>query len=90
MEALVNSARDNLTIEIDSIYAMKTCMEWMDARAAAGLPPVRFVKVKGHAKGKRPLNDAADDRATCASGQVKSAQAVGPWSGEGMLIGARR
>lgn len=40
MEALVNSARDNLTIEIDSIYAMKTCMEWMDARAAAGLPPV--------------------------------------------------
>jgi hypothetical protein len=64
-----------------------TCMEWMDARAAAGLPPV---KVKGHAKGKHSLNAAADDRATCASGQVKSAQAVGPWSGDGMLIGARR
>lgn len=46
--------------------------------------------MKGHAKGKHPLNDAADDRAAFASGQVKSARAVGPWSGDGILIGARR
>jgi hypothetical protein len=75
VEALVNSARDNLTIEIDSIYAMND-VHGVDGRARRRRSAAR--------------NDDADDRATCASGQVKSAQAVGPWSGDGMLIGARR
>ncbi|NKY05609.1 ribonuclease HI [Cellulomonas hominis] len=35
-----------------------------DARRAAGLPPVKLVKVKGHARpGAHPLNEAADQRA---------------------------
>src|SRR5665647_449732 len=91
--AVLHAVRDHmhvreLTVEIDSAYAMKTYMEWMDpaarrgwttqagkptsnvevimdmmrarnARRDAGLPPVRFVKVKGHAGGKYPMNDAA-------------------------------
>ena len=122
--AVLHAVRDhmhvvNLTIEIDSIYAMKTYMEWMDpaarrgwttqagkptsnvevimdmmrarnARRDAGLPPVRFVKVKGHAGGKYPMNDAADDRATNASAQVRTARAVGPWAGDDMVIKAAR
>ena len=57
-----------------------------DARRAAGLPPVRLVKVKGHSNGRFPMNDAADDRATNASAQARLKQ-VGPWSGSGMVIG---
>ena len=57
-----------------------------DARRAAGQPPVKLVKVKGHSRGKHPLNDAADDRATAASAQARAKQ-VGPWSGDGMVIG---
>lgn len=38
-----------------------------DARRAAGLPPVRLVKVKGHARpGTHPLNEAADAQAVAA------------------------
>jgi ribonuclease HI len=60
-----------------------------DARRAAGLPPVRLVKVKGHSKGRYPLNDAADDRATAASAQAR-ARNIGTWSGEGLTVGARQ
>jgi ribonuclease HI len=60
-----------------------------DARRAAGQPPVHLVKVKGHARGRFPLNDAADDRATAASAQARDKQ-LGPWSGHGMTIGSVR
>lgn len=46
------------------------------ARKAAGLPPVTLVKVKGHARGKHPLNDAADLAATGASARSKRANAL--------------
>lgn len=60
-----------------------------NARAAAGLPPVRLVKVKGHAKGKHPLNDAADHQATAASRRARNHK-VGPWGGGGMTIASAR
>ncbi|WP_251151371.1 RNase H family protein [Cellulosimicrobium sp. Marseille-Q4280] len=85
-----------LTVELDSAYAMNTYASWMDnhkrrgwhtgdgkptsnreiiealvdardARRAAGLPPVRLVKVKGHARpGTHPLNEQADKQAVAA------------------------
>lgn len=116
---LLHAVRDHqhvadLTIEIDSTYAMNTYLQWMDAharrgwrttggkptsnrdvieqliaarnaRAAAGLPPARLVKVKGHANGKHPLNDAADHQATTASRRARNHK-TGPWEGEGMPI----
>ena len=120
---LLHAVRDHqhvrdLTIEIDSTYAMNTYLQWMDAharrgwkttagkptsnrdvieqlitardtRAAAGLPPVRLVKVKGHANGRHPLNDAADHQATTAARRARNHK-VGPWEGEGMSISTRR
>jgi len=56
------------TSNVEIISAM---IDARDARRAAGLPPVRLVKVKGHAYGKHPLNDAADDRATNASARAR-------------------
>lgn len=61
-----------------------------NASTDAGLPPVRFVKVKGHAGGRYPMNDAADDRATNASAQVRATRAVGPWAGSGLVIGHKK
>lgn len=120
---LLHAVRDHqhvteLTIEIDSTYAMNTYLQWMDAharrgwrttagkptsnrdvieqliaardaRAAAGLPPVRLVKVKGHANGRHPLNDAADHQATAASRRARNGK-QGPWDGDGMTIDTRR
>lgn len=120
---LLHAVRDHqhisdLTIEIDSTYAMTTYLQWMDAharrgwvttankptsnrdvieqliaarnaRAAAGLPPARLVKVKGHAKGKHPLNDAADHQATTASRRARNHK-VGPWDGADMPIATAR
>lgn len=61
-----------------------------DARRAAGQPPVKLVKVKGHAGGRYPLNDAADIQATTASARARNRD-LGPWSGTGMAItGVRR
>lgn len=60
-----------------------------DARRTAGLPPARLVKVKGHANGRFPLNDAADTQATAASAKARARQ-NGPWSGSGMLIARPR
>lgn len=60
-----------------------------DARAAAGLPPVRLVKVKGHANGRHPLNDAADHQATAAARRARYRK-LGPWEGEGMSISTVR
>src|SRR5665648_520505 len=106
-----------LTIAIDSAYAMKTYMEWMDpaarrgwttqagkptsnvevimdmmrarnARRDAGLPPAWPLTFTNRTGGKYPMNDAADDRATNASAQVRTARAVGPWAGDGMVIKA--
>jgi len=48
-----------------------------DARQLAGLPPVRLVKVKGHARpGTHPLNEAADDRAVAARDAASSGRVV--------------
>ena len=52
-----------------------------NVRAAAGLPPVRLVKVKGHANGRHPLNDAADHQATTASARARGRE-TGPWQGQ--------
>lgn len=120
---LLHAVRDHqhvtdLTIEIDSTYAMNTYLQWMDAharrgwctqagkptsnrdvieqliaardaRAAAGLPPVRLLKVKGHAGGRFPLNDAADHQATQAARRARHGN-EGPWDGDGMTIDTRR
>ena len=58
-------------------------------RRAAGLPPAKLVKVKGHSNGRYPMNDAADDRATAASAQAR-VKNIGTWSGEGLLIGRKK
>ena len=118
---LLNAIRDHddvveLTVELDSAYAMQTYAAWMDnharrgwvtqagkptsnrevieqliavrdARRAAGLPPVRLVKVKGHSG--HPLNEAADDRAVRARNRAARGE-VGEWCGEGLTIAAPR
>lgn len=106
----------NLTVELDSAYAMNTYASWMDnhkrrgwrtgdgkptsnreiiealvnardARRTAGLPPVKLVKVKGHARaGTHPLNEAADQRAVEA--RLRAARgladvATGTWTPPG-------
>lgn len=60
-----------------------------DARAEVGLPPVRLVKVKGHANGRHPLNDAADHQATTAARRARHSK-LGPWEGAGMSISTVR
>jgi len=59
------------TSNVEIISAM---IDARDARRDAGLPPVRLVKVKGHAYGKHPLNDAADNRATAASARSRNGE----------------
>ncbi|OCI32773.1 RNase H family protein [Oerskovia enterophila] len=58
-------------------------------RRELGLPPVTLVKVKGHAGGKHPLNDAADDRATWARDQSRAGNLT-QRTGSGMVIAAAR
>lgn len=70
------------TSNVEIISAM---IDARDARHAAGLPPVRLVKVKGHAGGLHPLNDAADDRATAASARSRAGQ-VGERAGTGLAV----
>lgn len=53
-------------------------MEVRRARRAAGLAPVKLVKVKGHSG--HPLNEQADDRATAASAMARRG-IIGSWTG---------
>jgi len=51
-----------------------------EQRRQAGLPPVRLVKVKGHARpGTHPLNEAADTRAVWAREKARTTE--GRWQG---------
>lgn len=52
---------------------MERLLRAKQARAAAGRKPAKLVKVKGHAGGKHPLNDAADTAATGASARSRQA-----------------